>query len=138
VRFAFIGVVAIAVVGCSGNDRSAYPTALTPSVTTGPTPTPLPGLAWLGVVVIEDGGGGGCVRGATVEVVAGQGVGKSIRQADNCSVWDPDFTAQFNSLTPGVAMTLRASAEGYAPREVIVVPTLGPQMAFEIELSRIR
>jgi hypothetical protein len=94
-------------------------------------------MAWLGVVVIEERGDGTCVHGAAVEIVSGQGLGKRVRQADNCSIWDPDYSAQFNGLTPGVEMTLRASAAGYAPRDVIVVPTLGPQTALEIELSKL-
>ena len=138
-KFAFISFVTVVVVGCSGEERSTFPTAPNPSVAAAPTPTPIPGqLAFVPVVVIEENGSGACIQGATVEVVGGQALGKSVRQADPCSVWDPDYGAQFNGLTAGVAMTLRASAEGYAPREVIVIPTTGPQTAVEIELFRLQ
>jgi hypothetical protein len=137
-KFAFIGFVTVVAIGCSGEERSTYPTAPTPSVAAAPAPIP-DQLASVSVVVIETGGGGACVRGATVEVVSGQGLGRSVRQADRCSVWDPDYSANFKDMTPGAEMTLRASAEGYAPREVIVMPTPGPQvLRVEIELSRLQ
>jgi hypothetical protein len=117
-KFAFIGFVTVVAIGCSGEERSTYPTAPTPSVAAAPAPIP--------------------DQLASVSV-SGQGLGRSVRQADRCSVWDPDYSANFKDLTPGAEMTLRASAEGYAPREVIVMPTPGPQvLRVEIELSRLQ
>jgi hypothetical protein len=127
-KFAFISFVTVTVLACSGEDRSIYPTAPSP-----------PRTAVVSVVVIEERRNptGECIQAATVEVVAGQGVGKRVRQADGCTIWDPDYSAYFSGLTPGVEMTLRASAEGYAPRELTIVPTLEPKPAVMIGLSRL-
>ena len=58
---------------------------------------------------------GGCIPGATFTVVSGQSyVGEVITQQTPCGVWDyGDVGIMLRRLTPGVAMTLRASAAGY-------------------------
>jgi hypothetical protein len=68
--------------------------------------------------------GGGCIVGATVEVVGGQGVGQSITLNSRCSWWDWEDAFVFSDLIPDVAMTLRASAPGYASTEGTFLPSL--------------
>jgi hypothetical protein len=71
-----------------------------------------------------------------VEVVRGQGLGRSLTQTALCSYWDPDYDAVFDELKQGEELTLRASASGYAAKEITVLPTGGgPAVVFE--LSRI-
>jgi len=65
---------------------------------------------------------GGCITGATFTVVSGQSyVGEVITQQTPCAVWDyGDIGIRLKGLTPGVAMTLRASAAGYSTVEKTV------------------
>jgi hypothetical protein len=96
---------------------------IAPSPTPLPSPSPTP-VRLVTVEVLVVGVGGSCISGATVEVTAGQSVGKSMTLTDMCDVWD-DATggeAQFSNLTPDVPMTLRASATGYLAQEMTVVP----------------
>jgi len=80
---------------------------------------------------------GACLEGATVQVVSGQGpIGQSITQRTPCDYWSWDGGVVFRDLTPGVEMTLRASAPGWTTEEKIVVPHSGGQMAVFIELSK--
>jgi len=67
--------------------------------------------------------GGACIDGATFEVVRGQSAGVSVPQTTPCDAWSYDGGVLFKDLTPGVAMTLRATAPGWAPLEMTVVPT---------------
>lgn len=81
---------------------------------------PLPPLtaSFSGLIVQE---GGLCIPGASVRVVRGQGAGQSIQQETWCDAWStPGFT--FTNLTPGVEMTLLATAPGYGGLEKTVVP----------------
>jgi hypothetical protein len=69
---------------------------------------------------------GGCIEGATFEVISGQGlVGAVITQQTPCSYWDSDGGVWFRDLAPGVAMTLRASAAGYTSVEKTLLPKTG-------------
>jgi hypothetical protein len=81
--------------------------------------------------------GGACIVGATVQVVRGQGLGQSITQTTPCDAWGDDGGVVFKDLTPGVEMTLRASASGYVAQEKIVVPN-GAQRALLFEPSRLQ
>jgi hypothetical protein len=65
-----------------------------------------------------------CITGATVQVVAGQGAGRSYTQTEPCNVWDFGGIA-VTDLIAGVELTLRAAAPGYVAQETVVVPTLG-------------
>src|SRR5688572_17088320 len=107
-RFALWTVVTLTVIGCSRESAQYLPAAPgpVPPAPSSPSPTSTPRLTSLAVVVIEERGGGGCIQGATVEVVRGQALGQSVRQATLCSVWDPDPFAYFPGLTEGVEMTL--------------------------------
>jgi hypothetical protein len=91
--------------------------------------------AWLWGMVVHDSGS--CIVGATVSVVRGQALGRSIVQDTPCDAWAYSGGFEFKNLTPGVEMTLRASAPGYAAKEVTVVPTSGGQMALLIEPTRL-
>jgi hypothetical protein len=81
---------------------------------------------------------GSCIVGATLEVVRGQGLGQSATQTEPCGAWDYGAEVVFKGLTPGVEMTLRASAAGFAQQEKNVVPSLGPQQAVLFTPARIR
>jgi hypothetical protein len=133
VKFALVLVVTASSIGCSPDSGQRSAIAPTPPVTT-PVPTPTPGsLASLSGYVVDDQL---CVEGATVQVVAGQGVGRSVAQTTPCSIWDYGGGFSFTDLTPGVAMTLRASAPRYTPFEKTVTPHTGGQFAVVINLSK--
>jgi hypothetical protein len=83
-------------------------------------------------MVAEDSGL--CIQGATVQVVAGQALGRSETQTEPCDVWDAGGVT-FKELVPGVELTLRASASGYVAQERVVVPRSGPQTAVIFTLS---
>ncbi len=145
-KYALVILVLLSLFGCSEGTAPRAPTAPDPPVPTAPDPpvppAPLPPnqpprLATLWVVVIEEGArGASCVPGATVEIVRGEGLGQSLKQTTPCSWWDPDYDLVFRGLTPGAALTLRASASGYAAKEMTVVPILGRvQTAVAIELA---
>jgi hypothetical protein len=126
--------LACTLAGCSSGSVRDLPTGPDPI---SPVPTPISQqLTSVWVVVIDDPGGGGCVRDAVVEVVAGQGIGRRLTQVNNCSYWDPDYSAFFRDITPNVPMTLRASAPGYNALELTVTPYLGGQRAVTFSLSR--
>jgi hypothetical protein len=74
----------------------------------------------LGIVINP---GGSCIEGATVEVVSGQALGQKVTQSTPCDHWDTGGGFIFKDLTPGAAMTLRASAQGWGTQEKIVVPS---------------
>jgi hypothetical protein len=119
-RFTLPILMTLAVLGCSSGSGS--PTASSPCSN---APPPTQGAtAFLLAIAIAQNGGGTCIVGATVEVVAGQAVGES-RTISDCSYWDPEGGALFQGLTPGVEMTLRASAAGYRPQELTVMPSPG-------------
>jgi hypothetical protein len=133
-KLALTVVAIVTLLGCSEGDRS--PTAPGPPVpTASPAPTARSLTSLWGMVVDETGV---CIVGATVQVVRGQGLGQSITQTTPCDAWAYDGGVVFRDLTPGVEMTLRASASGYAAQERNVVPSSGPQMAVLFATSRIQ
>ena len=119
-----------------GSPLSSRGTARLSMIASPPSlPPPTPSTSgWIWVMAV--GAAGGCVADATIEVVSGQGVGQGAAQVTPCSVWDSEGGVTFTGLIPGVQMTLRASAPGYAPHEVTVSPTSGGQMATIIDMSR--
>jgi hypothetical protein len=127
-RLALTVLTTLALFGCSG--ETGLPTAPTSPV----SPLTSGALAWLWAMVVEESGI--CIRDATIQVIAGQAVGQIATQNEECDAWS-DGGVIFKDLTPGVEMTLRASASGYAPQEKTVVPTLGPQTAVIFVPSRI-
>jgi hypothetical protein len=131
-KFAVTLLLTLTLFGCSKEIAQQLPTAPGPPVPTAPTAGSSASL-W-GMVV---NGSGVCIVGATVEVVRGQGLGQSITQATPCDAWAYDGGVVFRDLTPGVEMTLRASASGYAAQEKTVVP-VGAQTAVLFEPTRIQ
>jgi hypothetical protein len=127
-KLALTLLTGITVLGCSHESDS--PTAPTSQV-----PPDTSASIWA-VVVADDSGM--CLDGATVQVVAGQALGRSETQtATPCDVWYGDGAGViFGNLSPGVEMTLRASASGYAAQQRKVIPTTPPQGAVIFTLSR--
>lgn len=120
-----------------GTGGPAGPTVPTsPAQPSKPAPPPVPPPApsarvW--AMVIRDSGA--CIA-ATVQAISGQAVGQIRAQTNECDAWAYDGGVVFENLTPGIQMTLRASAPGYASQNVIVVPTAGVQGAIFITLSQ--
>jgi hypothetical protein len=83
--------------------------------------------AFLWVMVVRSGGV--CIAGASIQVVRGQREGTSVVQDTPCDAWGYSGGVMFTDLTPGVEMTLRATAPGYEAEEKTVSPTSGPQQA---------
>jgi len=115
----------LTLLGCSPENVQRLPT--TPELPPNQPPNQPVSPVWLWGMVVHDSGI--CIDGATVTVVRGQSLGQSITQTTPCDAWAYDGGFVFNNLTPGVEMTLRTSAVGYAPVEKTVVPSLGPQTA---------
>ena len=134
---------AVTILGCSPDNAGRLPTSpgslsgSTPSNPNLPTPN-LSGLVWMMAV----GQSGGCVDDATLDVVGGQGVGRSSSQIVPCGVWDYEGGIILRDLAPGVELTVRVSAPGYATKEMSLLPlgsaTFSTQPATIIEMSRIR
>jgi hypothetical protein len=130
-KFALLFVATLILVGCSHDSPQRSPAALSPS----PVPTASPATsAVLWAMVVDEGGT--CIDGATIQVVRGQRAGVSVPQTTPCDAWAYDGGVFFKDLTPGEAMTLRATAPGWAPLEMTVVPSSGPYGAFLFTPSR--
>ena len=126
-RLAMIALAALILGACSPDP-----------VISGPTPPPAdPAPAthgWIWAMAV--GKDGGCIPGATFTVVSGQShVGEVITQQTPCAVWDyGDVGLVLRGLTPGVAMTLRASAAGYLTVErTVVARSGGTSEIFELQ-----
>jgi hypothetical protein len=87
-------------------------------------------------MVVEQSGA--CLVGGTVVVVAGQAAGKSQVQQTPCDVWGYGGGFTFNALTPGMSMTLRASAPGYVTRDIDVAPSSSQSTVFVIVLTKVQ
>ena len=129
VRFGSI-VLAVALSACSpeippvsGPTRlpAPAPGSDPPPTPAPPTPAPPAAVAFLAGMVLSNGGG--CIKGAVVEIVAGQGIGRRSTQTAPCSWWDWEDGFLFTGLAPGVEVTVRASAEGYATTEATFLPS---------------
>lgn len=79
-----------------------------------PEPPPLTGMGMVWGFVVMDSGI--CIPGAVVTIIAGPGTGQSMRQEGPCDAWDYANGFEFR-LPIGARVTLRATAEGYRPRE---------------------
>ena len=71
-------------------------------------------------MVVESGGV--CISDARVVVVGGPSDGQTVTQNLPCDAWDHGGIT-LKGLTVGAETTLRASAAGYATRDVNVTPT---------------
>jgi hypothetical protein len=79
--------------------------------------------------------GGGCIRGAMVEIVEGPGTSRKSGQPDppSCDPWG-EVGFMFDDLPLGATVTLRATASGYQPEErVLVVPAGGGPVQFVLQ-----
>ena len=135
-KFACSILATLTLFGCSQGDGARLPTAPGPPIPTAsaaPTASSLTSL-W-GLVVDETGV---CIAGAAVQVVRGQGLGQSVTQTTPCDAWAYDGGVVLRDLTPGVEMTFRASASGYAAQERNVVPSSGAQTAVLFATFRIQ
>jgi hypothetical protein len=132
-KFAVTVLAMLALVGCSREQR--LPTAPGPPASPA-TPTPS-SVASLWLMVIGDSGG--CVVGATVQVIRGQRLGQSLTQIEPCGYWDYGGGIVLTDLTPAVELTLRASAPGYAVQEntFLPEPSSTPTRTVFITLSKI-
>lgn len=117
-RLAMIALAALILGACARESQPLLdPTPDPDPVISGPTPPPAdPAPAtngWIWAMAVRPGGD--CVPGATFTIVSGQlYVGEVITQQTPCAIWDyGDVGIWLRGLTPGVAMTLRASAAGY-------------------------
>ena len=121
-KFLLALLTALTLAGCA--DRSQPTAPDTPAYTS--TIPATSASATVYAMVVDPSGI--CILGATIDVIAGQATGQSATQTEGCDAWwVPEI--EFKDLTPGVEMTLRASAPGYLPQTKTIVPTLGPQTA---------
>jgi hypothetical protein len=135
-KFSIAILVIVALAGCS---RESVPRIPTAPASPGPAPAPPApptGSALLWVMVISETGG--CVEGATIQIVGAEGAGEPIPQRTPCGAWDYDGGLLLTDLTPGVKLTLRGAASGYTPREMnfLPFPMPGSYTAVFIELSK--
>jgi hypothetical protein len=120
-KLATIALAALVLGACSQESQSLLDPTPDP-VISAHTPPPAPATnGWIWAMAV--GEDGGCITGATFTVVSGQSyVGEVITQQTPCAVWDyGDVGIMLRGLTPGVAMTLRASAAGYSTVEKTVL-----------------
>ena len=126
-RLAAFILVALSASGCSRETGPIAPPSPIPPAGVKPST----GTILWGMIVDQTGA---CIAGATIRVVSGQREGESMVQSTPCDVWS-DGGFEFQQLTPGAPMTLRASAAGYADLEQTLTPSVGPQMANAFVLS---
>jgi hypothetical protein len=134
-RFGAAILVIVALAGCSRESVPRIPTAPSPPAPPAP-PGPGTGSALLWVMVI--GESGACIDGATIQLVRAEGAGEPIPQRTPCGAWDDGGGLLLTDLTPGVELTLRGAASGYARREMsfLPFPMPGSYKAVFIELSK--
>ena len=116
-------VLSVLLVLACVDGRPTLPSSPTPSGPIGSPGSPGPAAGALGLLwgmVID--GGGACIEGATVLVLAGQGVGRTIVQRTPCDAWAYDGGFLLEDLAPGVEITLRASARGWETQEKTFLP----------------
>ena len=130
-KFRVVIIVALTATGCSADSLLSPSTAVDSSV---PTPAPTTAVLW-GFVVDQSGA---CIRDAEVEAIAGQAVGAVMPQDTPCDVWAYGGGFYFKDLTPGIAITIRASAPGYGPREMTVMPFTGGYKALAVTLDPLK
>ena len=135
-KFGVAILVIVALAGCSRESGPRIPTAPASPVAdpAPPAPTAPPtGQIWVMVI----GESGACIDGATIQVVRAEGAGEPIPQTTPCGVWDYDGGLLLTDLTPGVELTLRGAASGYAQHEMSFLPFApGSYHAVFITLSK--
>ena len=134
-KLAAIVLAAFTLSACSGDSRSygggVRGNPVAPPVPIVPESPPAPNASgWLWGFVVKDSGV--CIEDAIVRVVQGQHVGDSVAQSTPCDAWAYGGGFYFGKLTPGVAVTLRASAPGYVDEDVTMMPNAGAGSTFTI------
>ena len=109
--------VAVSLSGCSTQ------TPTTPSSHAAAAPSPSLPRSVSGIVTNASGA---CIAGVMGEVIAGQALGQKSAQLGPCDHWWPFTGFAFSNLTPGVPLTIRATAPGYLAKEMTVTPDLQP------------
>ncbi|HEY5417972.1 MAG TPA: hypothetical protein VIK41_24215, partial [Gemmatimonadaceae bacterium] len=117
-------LAALALWGCAPSEPT---TPLRSTDSPHPSPPPPPEIpptgssgAWIWLMVVDQTGL--CITGATTQVVSGQHVGGPVTQETPCNVWGYSGGVEYHGLTAGVAMTVRATAPGYATEEKTIYP----------------
>jgi hypothetical protein len=108
-RFALMTVVTLTFLGCSDQPLPTAPS---------PVARP-PRVVTLSMMVLDNNSG--CIYGATVEIVRGQGLGRSATQHECGDWWYNPYGVAFQGLNEGEWLTIRASAPGYASVETSVL-----------------
>ena len=121
-------VVLATLTACDGEKSSS------PSMPISPTQPSRASISLYGFVTDFTGV---CIEGAAVEVVRGQAQGQRTTQETPCGVWDVGGGFVFTDLTPGVEMTLRASAPGWSTVEETFVPSGSGSGRYRIELKKL-
>ena len=129
-RLAVTALAALTLTSCFQDDLNRFPVTPNGQIPTAPG-IPLTSIS--GVVVDESGA---CIVNATVTVVRGQGLGRSVQQRTPCDSWSYFNGFVLKDLTPMGELTVRVTATGYAPLEsTIVAGQVPPPVLFS--LSRI-
>lgn len=130
-------VFAMLMIGCDGTNDPAAPPG-EPVTWNEPYAPPSPGggssnLSVAGFVLEASEA---CIIGARVEVIDGPRKGDSFVQT-RCGFWDygADLGYSFHGLPPK-PVTLRATADGYDPAEIVASPTNPYQYTTYIVLTR--
>lgn len=97
-------------------------------------PGPGPLAVVTGMIVRDDGM---CIDSASVRVVQGQALDRSAAQRTPCD--GPAGTGGFvlNDLTPGLPMTIRATAPGYLSLDKTITPAPPPQPLVVFALQKL-
>lgn len=116
---------ALILTSCFQDDLKRLPLAPNTPIPTAPV-TLLTSVS--GYVIDESAA---CIAGATLTVVRGQALGRSVQQRTPCNAWSYDGGFILKDLTPGVALTVRVSAAGYAAQEsTLVAGQVAPPVLF--------
>lgn len=97
-----------------------------------PGPGPLAVIS--GVIVRDDGT---CIDSASVRVVQGQGLDRSAAQRTPCDVYAGEGGFVLTDLTPGLSMTIRATAPGYLSLDKTVTPAPGSPLHMVFPLQKL-
>ena len=85
-KFGLTILLIVALAGCSRESVPSIPTAPAPPGAAPGPPAPPSDSALLWVMVITETGG--CIEGATIQIVRAEGAGERIPQKTPCGAWD--------------------------------------------------
>lgn len=124
-------LIALSCAACSGQTLPAGPTPELRS----PVDRPAPARATIAVMAVQENGI--CIEDAVLDIVSGQRAGEHYAPQGFCDAW---WIGGFElrDLEPGVDLTLRFSAPGYASTEWTVAPVASySYKATIIQLSKV-